>query len=849
MGVVYKARDTSLDRLVALKVLTEKSVANPERRQRLVYEAKAASALNHANIVTVHEIDTVDDVTFIVMEYVEGKTLDQLIPRHGLRFTEALRYAVPIAEAFAAAHALGMVHRDLKPANIIVSEAGVVKVLDFGLAKFTGLDTSQAATVAGGDVTLTVTTSPQTEEGTVVGTVAYMSPEQAEGRKLDSRSDIFSFGITLYEMLTGRRPFTGETRVLTMAAIVKQEPTPVSQVVPGLPAELERVLARCLRKDPARRFQTMADLRVALEELKEESDSETLGGTAPVASRRKPAWLWAVAAVMVTAAAAGVWMLTRSSPALPQKVVSVTTSAGTEMQPSLSPDGKQVAFSWDGEKGGNFDIYVKIIGETNALRLTTDPAADTNPAWSPDGKRIAFHRPGGIYTVSPLGGSEQRLTSLPAAGQMSWSPDGKWLAIASAVPGSTAIFLAPADGGDARQMTRPAATGYDQAPAFSPDGRWLAYGACTALYACDVVLQELDSTYAGKGSARPLTHQTLVAISGLAWSASGRTLIYHASLGVPWFTYLWRVGIHDARPERIEIAGAFASGPALDYGGRRLLFSRAFRDFDIWSAKLDGGMDPLIVSSATDINPQFSPHGNRIAFNSDRSGDKPEIWVAAADGSNPVQLTNGVGRYQGTPAWSPDGRWIAFDSQGQDGHWDVYLVEAGGGRPRRITREPSDENIPSWSRDGKWVYFRSDRTGRFEIWRTPVDGGQAEQMTVNGGHTAFESADGRTLYYTKNESSPLFARPLSGGPERQILPNVTRRSFVPTEGGIYYVGAAGDDGQFPLLLFDFSTNASRFLLKLGSAGQGLSVSPDRKTILFCKNIRDGADLMMIENFQ
>lgn len=852
MGVVYKARDLRLDRFVALKVLSEKSVASPERRRRLVHEAKAASALNHANIVTVHEIDTVEDVTFIVMEFVEGKTLDRLIPRNGMRLADAFHYAVPIAEAFAAAHALGMVHRDLKPANIMVSESGNVKVLDFGLAKFfSGSDTPHAEAV--GEATLTVTTAPQTEEGTVAGTVAYMSPEQAEGRKVDARSDIFAFGITLYEMLTGRRPFVGETRVSTMAAIVKDQQAPVRQLVPGLPAELERVLTRCLRKDPARRFQTMADLRVALEEVKEESESGSVAATAAkLASRPRLPWLWVIAAAAVAVAAMGAWMLTRGGPAaLPMRVVSVTTSPGSEQEPSVSPDGKQVAFSWDGDRGGNFEIYVKIIGENNALRLTTDSSRDSYPAWSPDGKRIAFHSPSGIYTVSPLGGAEQRLSSLRVNGQMSWSPDGKWLAVAAGGRGSTAIFLLPADGRDPRQISRPVPPGSHQTPSFSPDGRWLVYGACTARFSCGIVIQSLDSGYTPQGSAQPVTHETLESVGGLAWGANGRWLAYVSGFTEAPFNYLWRVEVPGGHMERLDIAGPMASAPAIDSSGKRILFSRAYRDIDIWKLTLGAEMEPVIVSSATDQEPAYSPDGSRIAFNSDRSGETPEIWVAAADGSNPVQLTRNVGRFQGSPKWSPDGRWIAFDSQGNDGRWDVWVVEAGGGRPRRITMDPSDENIPSWSRDGRWIYFRSDRNGRSEIWRMPFQGGPAEQMSSDGGNTALESVDGRTLYYTNADSSPLFAKPVAGGPEHQVLPSIYRRCFEPAQDGIYYVSATGDDGKLPVLFFEFATGASRLLGKVNPSprGLGFAVSPDRKTVLFTRNIRDGADLMMIENFR
>jgi WD40 repeat protein len=282
-----------------------------------------------------------------------------------------------------------------------------------------------------------------------------------------------------------------------------------------------------------------------------------------------------------------------------------------------------------------------------------------------------------------------------------------------------------------------------------------------------------------------------------------------------------------------------------------LVFQRNLRDVDIWRYRVGGAAEPLIVSSLTEEGPQFSPDGSRIAFVSDRSGDTFEIWVAQADGSKPVQMTDNLGRSQESLRWSPDGRWIAFESQGQDRRWNGYVMDASGGRPRRITPDDSsNRRLPSWSRDGKWIYLSSDRTGRDEIWRMPVAGGVAEQVTRNGGREAHESADGTTLFYTKSIVSPLFARPLSGGVERQLLAGVLGRSFVPVDDGIYYIGGPSDKGQYALQFFQFSSQTRRVLTNIdGVVYPGLSVSPDRTAILFSKTVKFGANLMMIDNFQ
>src|SRR5499427_4529255 len=307
MGEVYKARDTRLGREVAIKLLRAEKLSSPERTARFIQEARSASALNHSHIVTIHDIGAEGGRDFIVMEYIKGRPLDQLIPPTGMPVGQVLRLAVQIADALSKAHAAGIIHRDLKPGNIMVTEEGDVKLLDFGLAKLT--DTSETSEF---DRTLTVQRA-QTEEGTIVGTLSYMSPEQAEGKKLDARSDIFSFGAVMYEMVTGRRAFAGGSSASTISAILREEPKPASQVTEGTPRDLERVIGRCLRKSPDRRFQTMADLRVALEELKEESDSGTLGTALAGPRRHRGRLAWAVSLTAIaTLAVAALWFV-RSS--------------------------------------------------------------------------------------------------------------------------------------------------------------------------------------------------------------------------------------------------------------------------------------------------------------------------------------------------------------------------------------------------------------------------------------------------------------------------------------------------------------------------------------------------------
>ena len=415
MGVVYKARDTHLDRLVAIKILPPDKVADGDRRRRFAQEAKTASALNHPGIVTIYDITQHEGIDFIAMEFVPGRTLDRVIPRHGLAVRETLDYGAQIADAIAAAHAAGVVHRDLKPANLIVTAQGRIKVLDFGIAKLVdrpGLSALDAAATATRSVA-------GTDQGAILGTVAYMAPEQVEGKTVDARSDIFSFGSVLYEMLSGQRAFQGDSPLSTLTAVLRDEPEPFSKTTHRLPRELERVISRCLRKDPDRRWQSMADVKVALRELKEDLDSGQLADSvAAVPPKRRK---WAAAAVLVvvvgSAIAAFVWRdrsaRVRSAP-VPFTAIPLTTYPGREQQPSFSPDGNSVAFAWNGEAEDNWDIYVKLIGAGSPQRLTSNPAIELSPAWSPDGRSIAFGRVRddlrvAILTVPSRGGPEREV--------------------------------------------------------------------------------------------------------------------------------------------------------------------------------------------------------------------------------------------------------------------------------------------------------------------------------------------------------------------------------------------------------------------------------------------------------
>jgi eukaryotic-like serine/threonine-protein kinase len=467
MGVVYKARDSRLERFIALKILPSEKITDSERERRFVREAKAASALNHPNIVTIYDTDAASGCYFIAMEYIEGQSLDRLIPRKGMRLADVLRYGVQVADALACAHRAGIVHRDLKPANVMVTDRGLVKVVDFGLAKLT--ERNLDSTGASGE-TITAKSDSVTEEGYIVGTLAYMSPEQAEDKPLDGRSDVFSMGCVLYEMVTGKRAFQGETKLRTLSAILTHEPPRISDLAENVPPELERVVSRCLRKDPERRFQGMADLKIALEELKEESESGRLVSVRQPKRRersRAVVFTATAAVVLILGIASARWFLFRqpkaaSSPELSHPTP-VTSYRGTEESATLSPDGRQVAFSGNVESPDNYDIYVKFIGSDPPLRLTHDPNPDQRPVWSPDGRWIAFVRFGKssqLILISPLGGGERLIAEAERLTCVSWTSDSKNVlaTVGDVSEGKADLVAISIDNGERKRMLQQVAS-------------------------------------------------------------------------------------------------------------------------------------------------------------------------------------------------------------------------------------------------------------------------------------------------------------------------------------------------------------------------------------------------------
>ncbi|SPF36090.1 Serine/threonine protein kinase [Candidatus Sulfopaludibacter sp. SbA4] len=870
MGVVYKARDTQLDRFVAIKVLTPDKVRNAERKLRFVQEARTVSALNHPNIVTIYDIGSEDGVDFIVMEFVAGHTLDKLTPRGGLKLADLLKYAIPVADALACAHAAGIVHRDLKPGNIMVAGPesgypGQVKLLDFGLAKLSELHDAS-------DAELTRSEGPETEEGSILGTVSYMSPEQAEARKVDARSDIFSFGAVLYEMATGKRAFLGRSKISTLAAVLNSDPQRPAGLHPGLPRDLEKIIQRCLRKDPAWRYQSAADLKISLYDLQHDTEPDV---SAPPPAppgishdlARSLLWVGMLALGLALGASGAWWLAPRGGGATSIRgaVKPLTTYAGNEYEPALSPDGNQIAFAWNGRGKDNYDIYVRLVDGGAPLRLTTDPLDDRAPAWSPDSRSLAFLRGNAIYLIPALGGVERKLLEFPhgsllpnnAPSQLSWSPDGKFLAFSGTEDaGACSIWIVSIDSGERhRASTLPKGYFYEVSPAFSPDGRTLAFIRARDWYSRTVVFQAVNADGTIRGPEREVTGYDR-AIQDLVWQPDSRGLILSVRQGGN-RTGLYRL-IPGAPLQPLGFDSSFVRWPSLSRTGNRLAYEKRRLDTNIYRMDgpgPDGGPRPydqchetiVIDSTLDDREPGLSPDGRRLVFNSDRSGFF-EIHVADADGANQVALTTMGPAAVGSPRWSPDGQTIVFDRY-EDGHSRIYTVPAGGGKPRRMTGDESPNIRPSFSRDGRWIYFSSNRSGRNEIWKIPAGGGPAQQLTSNFGNEPFESPDGKLLYYTNPQG--LWSLPLAGGDPKLVVPGAEMFLYALAGHSVYY--GLQNPQRIMVLRLDtgrtfeyvqFPKRATWFDL-----GTAFTVSADERTILFAQTDRQESDLMLMEDFK
>jgi Tol biopolymer transport system component len=793
MGEVYRARDTRLDRTVAVKILPQHLSSDPEAKQRFDREARAISSLNHPNICTLHDVGHQDGTDFLVMECLEGETLAAALIRGPLPPEQVLKYSIDICEGLEKAHKSGVIHRDLKPGNIMLTKSGA-KLMDFGLAKATPANEPPVSS-------LTMTLSrpsagqPLTAQGMVVGTFQYMSPEQLEGKEADARSDIFALGAVVYEMASGKRAFAGKTQASIIAAILASQPPPIAAVRPMSPPALDRLISTCMAKDPDERWQTAHDVKLQLRWI---ADAGSQAGVpAPVIARRKISQRLAWIAAGLSAAAAiafGVGFVLRApAPVQPMRVsiLSPEQHAFDPLSVALSPDGTKLAFVATAT-GAAAQLWVRPLDSIAAQPLAgTDDAAF--PFWSPDSHSLGFFAEGKLKTIDAAGGAVQTLADAPQARGGAWGPDGTILYTPS--PASPLLRI-PAAGGTASPATgqqKAAATSALAAhlstqrwPAFLPDGRhfiFFQYAADTQISPRGAIhLDSLDSPQdvilVGSDSRAQYASGHLITIRGgnlMAQKFDEKKLELSGN-PVPIAEQV-RGDERGATSFSLSNEGklVFAGGQAAaldlawyDRGGKKgaVIDSGTFQDAHISpdgkkvsAARADAGghleiyiydlargtKSQFSFSQSRDDDPIWSPDGKTIAFDSARGG-KIDLYTRPADGARSEELLYHDDLDKYPSSWSSDGKYIAYEAFG-NGHFDAWVLPMSGERkPFVFLQEKYSIRNPEFSPDAKWVSFSSTEAGHPQIYLVafPKPGGR---FLVGDGSGAVWSRDGKEIVY------------------------------------------------------------------------------------------------------
>jgi eukaryotic-like serine/threonine-protein kinase len=796
MGEVYRARDTRLDRTVAIKILPQQLSSDPIRKQRFEREAKTISSLNHPHICTLHDVGSQDGISYLVMEYVEGETLAKRMERGPLPLEQVLKFGAQIADALDKAHRGGVIHRDLKPGNIMLTATGA-KLLDFGLARST-----PAVTLA--TVTGSAPRQPSvTEEGTIVGTFQYMSPEQVEGRELDGRSDIFSFGVVLYEMLTGRRAFEGKSQLSVASAILEKEPAPISTIKPLTPPGLDHAVRRSLAKDPEERWQTARDLALELKWIAESSSQTTLAPSAPghtLRTRWARTVAWSVGSFILAAVATSALWNWKRSPSLPPPAISrftITLPQGRQLAGldggsvvAVSPDGTHLAYVAR-QGGGAQLLYLHPMDglEAHAISGTEEAVC---PFFSPDGQWLGFFAGNKLKKVSVNGGPAQTLGDVPMGRGASWSDQG---VIALAPTNNSSLRQMPVAGGSLQPVTRfnKGEIGH-RWPDFMPGGRALLFAAAATNFNwnhAQLAIQSLatgerhnliqEATYPRFASSGHLIYAQGASLMAAPFD-SQRLAVTGA--GVPVVEGVLASTTTGAAQYSISATGSLAyvpgnavsaqsklvwvarngtelsiSAPARAYifprtspdGGRVAVAIRE-QESQIWIYDLvRGTLTRLTFEGSLSLAATWAPDGKRIAIQSNREGPLNIFWEPT-DGSGGLERLTTSESLQFPMSWSRDGQLLAFAEIDPNSGYDIWVLRLSDRKIQPFLRSPFNESVPQFSPDGHWLAYVSDESGRWEIYVQPYPGPGAKlQISTDGGMEPVWNPNGRELFYRSGD--------------------------------------------------------------------------------------------------
>ncbi len=832
MGEVYRATDHKLGREVAIKVLAPAFARDPERLARFEREARVLASLNHPNIAAIYGFERADDVPFLVLEYVPGQTLAQLIAGGPQELGTSRQICLEVAEALEAAHEKGIVHRDLKPANIKITPDEKVKVLDFGLAKALGDESPHADPAQSPTLSLA-----PTRAGTILGTAAYMSPEQARGRPIDKRADIWAFGCVLYELLSGRRAFAGESISDILAAVLRAEPD-WNALPPETPPQIRGLLRRCLEKDPHARIRDIGDARFELQDH------------APTSIPHPPsrAVLWTACAVLAGAFAAGVavWKLrpatsgearTRSAVTLPAGQA-LETSMGNASAVALSPDGSRLVYL--GRTGATVQLYLRPIDQFEAKPIAGTEDA-YGPFFSPDGQWLGFFAAGKLKKVALAGGPATTLAEAPTPDGGSWGRDDTIVF----APDSWAqgLWRVPAAGGKAEPLTKPDPKKSESShglPQHLPNGEVILFTARSGPSTENAVIEALTLktgvrrvltkggsntcylptghlVYARGGAllAAPfdparlaLTGQALPVLEGVLTNSFSGTA--HFSVGADGtLVYLPSSALHAER----SLVGVDRSGVAklltgarrayedmsLSPDGRRLALTIEGPAWNIWILEIARGTLTPLTLEHDNRDPLWTSDSKRVAYSSFRNGRYGLYWKPA-DGSGPEEQLTSSEYYQGPSSWSPDGQVLAYGEAPPETQFDIWLLPLGGApgdrKPRPLVKTKFDENFAAFSPDGRWLAYTSIESAHEENYVQAYPGpGARVQVSTEGGRVPVWAASGRELYYRNGDK--MMAVAIETKPTfKAASPRVLFQGRYWFAGRDYDVSPAGDRFYF-----------------------------------------------------